>query len=128
MQRRIPLFIVSLFFFVGGIAHFTSTEIFILAVPDYFDNPRELVIISGVFELLGAIGILLPKFRLIAGYGLIALSAAVFPANIHMALHPERYSNFSEIVLYLRLPFQFLIMWFIWWAIKFTSVYARNTD
>jgi uncharacterized membrane protein len=58
-----------------------------------------------------------PKTRLLAGYGLIALILAVYPANINMALHPEKYHNISVFFLYLRLPMQLLFIWFVWWAI-----------
>jgi len=114
---RIPLLVIAAFFLTGGIAHFIAADFFIKAMPDYLGYHKELVIISGVFEILGAIGILIPKFRLLAGYGLIALMIAVFPANIHMALHPERYSNIPEGLLYIRLPLQFIFIWFVWWAI-----------
>jgi len=78
---------------------------------------KELVIISGVFEILGCIGILIPQTRLLAGYCLIVLIVAVYPANINMALHPEKYKELSELCLYIRLPFQFIFIWFVYWAI-----------
>jgi uncharacterized membrane protein len=114
---RIPLLVVALFFISGGIAHFVFTDFFAMSIPDYLGYPRELVIISGVFELLGAIGILVPQTRLLAGYGLIALIIAVYPANINMALHPEQFKELPALFLYIRLPFQFLFVWFVWWAI-----------
>jgi uncharacterized membrane protein len=114
---RIPLLVIALFFIIGGIAHFVVADFFIMAMPDYLGYHKELVYISGVFEILGAIGILVPKTRLLAGYGLIALIVAVYPANINMALHPEKYKDISELFLYIRLPFQFLFVWFVWWAI-----------
>jgi uncharacterized membrane protein len=114
---RIPLLIIAVFFIAGGIAHFVVTDSYIAAMPDYLGYHKELIIISGVFEILGAIGILVPQTRLLAGYGLIALIIAVYPANINMALHPEKYTDISELFLYIRLPFQFLFMWFVWWAI-----------
>ncbi len=115
---RIPVFIISLFFFLGSMGHFFAPEFFILAMPDYLNYHRELVQVSGVFELLGAIGILIPKTRLLAGYGLILLCVVVFPVNINMALHPENFTNLSGITLYIRLPLQIVFIWFIWWAIK----------
>lgn len=115
---RQPLLIIALFFVSGCIAHFVVTDFFVMAMPDYLGYHRELVIISGIFELLGGLGILLPQTRLWAGYGLIALVVAVYPANINMALHPERYADIPVILLYIRLPFQFLFVWFIWWAIR----------
>lgn len=111
------MLIIALFFLIGGVAHFVFTDFFVMAMPDYLSYHKELVLISGIFELLGAIGILIPKTRFLAGCGLIALMAAVYPANINMALHPERYPDIPEIILYIRLPLQFLFVWFVWWAI-----------
>ncbi len=125
---RIPLLIVSLFFLTGSIAHFVVADFFVMAMPDYLGYHWELVIVSGVFELLGAIGILMPKLRLLAGYGLIALCLAVFPVNINMALYPEQFPEVTEIFLYVRLPFQILFIWFIWWAITPERLQYRNAN
>lgn len=115
---RIPLLIIASFFLVGGIAHFISAEFFVAIMPAYLPWHYELVIISGVFEILGALGLLIPKTRLIAAYGLMALCVAVFPANLNMALHPENFANVPVLALYLRLPLQAVIIWFIWWSVK----------
>jgi uncharacterized membrane protein len=115
---RIPLLIISLFFFIGGLAHFAFTEFFVMAMPDYLGYHKELVLISGVFEIAGAIGILVPKTRFLAACGLIALSVAVYPANINMALYPEQYPALPKLLFYARLPLQFLLVGFVWWSIK----------
>lgn len=115
---RITILIVALFFGLGGIAHFAYLDSFIKIMPAYIPYHKQLVIISGAFEILGAIGILMPKTRVAAAYGLIALSVAVFPANVNMALHYESFSNIPQWVLYFRLPLQIVIIWFIWWAVK----------
>lgn len=117
MMRRISILFISLFFLIGGAAHFVYLDTFISAMPAYLNYHKELVLISGVFELLGAIGILVPQTRRLAGYGLIALAIAVFPANLNMAIHPENFPKISESFLYIRLPLQFLFIWFIWWAV-----------
>ena len=124
---RIPLLVIALFFMIGGIAHFVVADFFMMAMPDYLAYHKELVIISGVFEILGAIGILVPQTRLLAGYCLIALIVAVYPANINMALHPEKYKDISELFLYIRLPFQFLFIWFVWWAIAPERLQKKHT-
>jgi uncharacterized membrane protein len=67
-----------------------------MAIPDYLGYHKELVAISGLFEILGALGILVPQTRLLAGYGLIALIIAVYPANINMALHPEEFTKVAK--------------------------------
>ena len=123
---RIPLLIIALFFFTGGVAHFVYVDFFLLAMPDYLGYHKELVMISGIFEILGAIGILVPKMRSFAAYGLILLVIAVYPANINMALHPEKYPDMSVLLLYLRLPFQFLFVWFIWWSIAPERIQNKN--
>tara|TARA_R110002012_G_scaffold56346_5_gene144332 strand:- start:1655 stop:2038 length:384 start_codon:yes stop_codon:yes gene_type:complete len=115
---RIPLLVISLFFFAGGLAHFVFTDFFVMAMPDYLGYHQELVLISGIFELAGAMGILVPKTRFWAGCGLIVLMVAVYPANINMALHPEQYPEIPRLLLYARLPLQFLMAWFVWWSIK----------
>ncbi|MFT5809961.1 MAG: putative membrane protein, partial [Rubritalea sp.] len=80
------------------------------------------------FEILGAIGILVPQTRLLAGYGLIALIIAVYPANINMALHPEEFKEISEFLLYIRLTFQILFIWFVWWAITPERLKKKQTN
>ena len=123
---RIPLIVIATFFTCGGIAHFVVADFFTKAMPSYLSHHFELVIISGVFEILGAVGILVPKTRLLAGYCLIALIIAVYPANIDMALNPEKFPDIPVIFLYIRLPFQFLFIWFVWWAIKPEREQCKN--
>ncbi|MBL4712850.1 MAG: DoxX family protein [Gammaproteobacteria bacterium] len=125
---RIPLLVIAFFFITSGISHFVVADFFIMAMPDYLGYHKELVIISGIFEILGAIGILVPQSRLLAGYGLIALIVAVYPANINMALHPEKYNGITELFLYIRLPFQFLFIWFVWWAITPERVQNKHAS
>lgn len=123
---RIPLLVIAIFFMSGSIAHFVITDFFIMAMPDYLGYHKELVIISGIFEMLGAVGILIPKTRLLAGYCLIALIIAVYPANIDMALHPEKFPYIPVVALYARLPFQFLFVWFVWRTIKLERENYKN--
>lgn len=123
---RIPLVVISLFFLAGGVGHFVFMDFFVKAMPEYLSHHKELVIISGIFELLGAVGILIPKTRLWAAYGLMALIIAVYPANINMAMHPEKYPDMSQIFLYIRLPFQFLFIWFVWWAVAPERAVTKN--
>jgi len=71
-----------------------------------------------VLELAGAIGILLPQTRVLAGYCLMAFMLAVLPVHLHMALHSELYSDIPEWGLQLRIGLQFVFIAFVWWAIK----------
>lgn len=114
--RSAVLILVGVFFCLMGATHFTSTELFVPTVPPYLPEPVLLVQLSGVFEILGGLGVLLPRTRRLAGYGLLALLAAVYPANIHMALHPEQFPDIPAAALYGRLPFQFLFAAAVWYG------------
>ena len=109
-RRRIVRAVVSLFFLTGGICHFICTDYFISIMPPYLPWHWQLVYLSGAFELLGAVALWIPPARRVAALGLIALALAVWPANIHMALHPEAFPAIPAWALYLRVPLQLLII------------------
>ncbi|MDZ4048945.1 MAG: DoxX family protein, partial [Limnobacter sp.] len=96
----VSVLLVSMFFVGAGILHFVLLDFFSSIVPPYFSNPEALVKISGVFEILGGIGILIERTRQWAAYGLIALCVAVLPANIHMAMHPDQFADIPVVLLY----------------------------
>ena len=77
----------------------------------------EAVYLSGLFEILGGVGVLIARTRSIAGWGLLVLLIAVYPANIYMALTPEAFPDIPLFVLYFRLALQFL---FFYWAYSIT--------
>jgi len=111
-----------LWFFVGGLAHFAKTDLEMSIMPPYIPWPRAAVLVSGVFELLGAFGILYRPTRRAAGIGLLALTIAVTPANIFMAQHPDRFPV-AEWILIARLPLQLGLLALIAWS---TSVWAAR--
>ena len=103
-------------FMVGvGALHFTGPEFFVRIVPDYLPAHAALVAVSGVFEILGGVGLLVPRARRAASLGLVALYVAVFPANVNMVVHPELGGDVPAWLLWLRLPLQAgLIAWALW--------------
>lgn len=105
------------FFLAAGINHFVSPRFYRAIVPPRLAHDAERVVaISGVAEILGGIGVFVPRTRRAAGAGLIALLAAVFPANLYMAREPERFARVPRWALYARLPLQPLMMWWAWRA------------
>ena len=115
--RKFSLFGLSLFFIYFGIDHFINPEFYLSIMPPAFPLHVEAVYISGFFEILGGISVLIAPLRKIAGWGLVALLICVYPANIYMAITPEAFPEISIGLLYLRLPLQFL---FIYWAYSVT--------
>lgn len=109
---------VFLWFAIGGIAHFTSSQKFVAIMPPYMPLHLEAVYISGVFEILGALGLLFVRTRRMAGLGLIALTILVTPANVHMWLNPDLFPTIPPLVLLIRLPVQAALILLIWWVSK----------
>ena len=105
-------------FFVGaGALHFIKPKPYRAIMPPYIPAPDLMVALSGVAEIAGGAGLIVGRTRRLAGWWLVGTLVAVFPANLHMALHPE---PFEKIVpggragLYARLPFQAL---FVAWVL-----------
>jgi uncharacterized membrane protein len=108
------LVLVSLFFLIGGRAHFTSTEFFVSIVPPYVPLPLATVYFTGVLELIGAVAIWAPALRSWAGIGLVALTVCVTPANIYMWMNPELFPEISPAFLGWRLVAQVVLLAIIW--------------
>jgi uncharacterized membrane protein len=113
--KRVALGLVFLWFTIGGVAHFVLTEAEMRIVPPFIPWPRAAVLVSGVFELLGAAGILIPVTRRAAGVGLFLLTIAVTPANIYMLQHSEAF-GVARWALIVRLPFQVALLAMILWS------------
>jgi uncharacterized membrane protein len=110
--------LLGLLFIAGGINHFVIPRVYARIVPPGFGDPATLVSVSGVAEVAGGLGVLLGPTRRAAGLGLIALLAAVFPANLHMARNPEQFERIPRWALYARLPLQPLMMRWVWRATR----------
>ena len=113
--QRIGTGFVFLFFLIGGIAHFAATDLEMSIVPPYIPWPRATVLVSGVFELLGAAGLLYAPTRRAAGLGLFALTIAVTPANVYMLQHAEQF-HVPYWLLVARLPLQAALLYLIAWS------------
>jgi uncharacterized membrane protein len=111
--------LLAAFFIAGGINHFLQPRPYEKIVPPRLkDDARSVVLLSGVAEMAGGIGVLLPGTRRLSGLGLIALLAAVFPANLYMAQEPGEFRKIPRWALYARLPLQPLMMVWAWRATR----------
>jgi len=122
MTRRtyaISRWALTIFMVGAGVNHFRSPEPYVGMMPAVLPAPLALVYLSGVAEILGGLGLILPATRRLAAWGLIALFIAVFPANLNMALNhlPLGTVELPSWALWARLPLQLLL---IWWAASFT--------
>ncbi len=112
--------LLAAIFCFTGITHFVVPGVFEAIVPrwlpEWMPSRRALVYISGVAEMLGGIGLLIPTTRVVAAWGLIALLIAVFPANVQMLLDARARdaSTWWIVALWIRLPLQPLLVWWVW--------------
>jgi uncharacterized membrane protein len=117
-RPTLSLLLIAGIFCVGGVMHFVAPNAYVRIVPPWLPAPMMLVLVSGVAELLGGLGVLIPATRVAAGWGLIALLVAIFPANVYMlqAAHEAGASRLWQSMLVLRLPLQPVLIYWIWRA------------
>lgn len=108
---------LAVMFLFTASAHFTRMkEDLVRMIPKGIPNPLLFVYFTGVCEILGAVGLLLPMFQKAAGIGLIAFLLAVFPANVHAARTGATIGGRPATPLWLRLPIQLLFLALIVWS------------
>lgn len=108
--------ILAAFWVLGGINHFRVPKVYAAIMPDYVPAHRQMVLWSGVAEVIGGAAVIPPRGRRFARWWLTGLLAAVFPAHIHMLQHPERYEKVPTQALWARLPLQIVLAWWVWKA------------
>ncbi len=111
-------YLLAIFYILAGVNHFINSDFYVKIMPPYLPWHLFLVQLSGLFEIALGIMVLIPKFTNIAGWGLIALLIAVFPANIQMALNPDLFPNINPLLLWLRLPLQPVLMYWAYWSTR----------
>lgn len=109
-------YLLVIFFVGGGINHFVNPDFYIRIMPPYLPWHRELVLLSGVFEVVLGLMVLFPRYMRLAGWGLIALLIAVSPANIHMAVNSHLYPEIPIVFHFIRLPLQLVFIAWVWWV------------
>lgn len=113
--KLISRYLLGSLFVVVGLNHFLNPHFYLRIMPPYLSWHRFLVYLSGLCEIALGVLLLTRKDTRMAAWGLILLLIAVFPANLHMALHPELFPRYDPVILWLRLPVQgLLIMWAHW--------------
>ncbi len=109
-SRTVLRWLLALLLVAQGANHFVHEAFFVSMMPTYLPHPRALVVVSGVGEIVIGLSMLTPPLVGVAGAAAIALFVAVFPANVEMALHPERFPSVPVGLLYARLPLQAVLM------------------
>lgn len=115
--------LLALFFFAAGLLHFIKVDAFVQIVPPFLPFPKLIVQVTGVMELLFAIGLLVPLFRRVTGILLSLFMFAVLPANIYMAMAdiPFNGRDLTDFQLWFRVALQFPLIGIVLWASGFWS-------
>ncbi|MFN2391088.1 MAG: DoxX family membrane protein [Pyrinomonadaceae bacterium] len=116
--KLILKWILAIAFVLAGVNHFINPNFYLKMMPPILPAHLFLIYVSGIFEISLGVLLLIPKFTRLAAWGLIALLIAVFPANIYMAMNTKLFPEFNPTLLYLRLPFQFLLLAWAFWFIR----------
>ena len=119
--KKLVLFGLAAFFINVGIDHFINPDFYLSIMPPAFPMHLEAVYISGFFEILGGICVLIPSLRIIAGWGLVGLLIAVYPANLYLAFNetPQEAIGISAFAAsWIRLPIQFIFIGLAYWHSK----------
>ena len=114
--RRLGLYLTAAGFVVAGVLHFVITDAYVQVMPPIFPAPRLLVLVSGVAEIVGGLGLLVPRLRRAATVGLVALLVAVWPVHFWLLVEPGLAPVFPYWLLVLRLPAQIPMMAWVWWV------------
>ncbi len=107
--------VLGVLFIATGVLHFVSPGFYVRIMPPLMPWPMLAIYLSGLAEIIGGAGLLIPSARRLAGVWLIAVLIAVYPANVYMALEPAHF-GLPAWALYARLPLQFVLMAWAWWC------------
>jgi uncharacterized membrane protein len=116
--KRFMLWFMGIFYVLAGVAHFVRTDAYMPMMPPYLPAHRELVLLSGVAEVVLGLAVLVPQTRRLAAWGIILLLIAIFPANLHIAMHDVPLfgaTHGAGIWNWVRLPFQGVLIAWAWW-------------
>jgi uncharacterized membrane protein len=118
MIRTILRWLLTVFLVIAGANHFLAPDPYLGMMPAWLPAHVALVYVSGVAEIAGGLGLILPQTRRLAGWGIVALLVAVFPANLNMAIHhlPLGTRELPTWALWARLPLQPVMMLWAWWC------------
>ena len=116
--KRVLLWIMAAFYIVAGVMHFLHPDFYLPMMPHYLPWHGALIFLSGVAELGLGVAVLIPSLRPLAAWGIILLLIAIFPANLHIALHNVPVFGAAEgagILNWVRLPLQGVLILWAWW-------------
>ena len=118
LVKVVSVYVMGIFYVIVGVKHFQDPSWFVQIIPPILPYKYELVYISGLFEILFGVLLMIPRFQSIAAKGLIILLICVYPANIYLAQTNGGALGISPLIACGRLPFQFVFIGLAYWHSK----------
>ena len=113
--RTLLLYLQSVFYLAAGVNHFRNPDFYLRIMPPYLPWPSALHLLAGALEVILGVGLLIPRFRRLAAWGIVLLLVAVYPANIHVALNQHLFPGVPDVFHWVRLALQFVLIAWAWW-------------
>lgn len=117
-MRRFALIGLGALFVLAGLNHFRDPAFYLRLMPPWLPAPAALLALSGAAEVVLGVGVFPPATRTAAGWALVLLLVAFLPVHVHMVVHSEQFPAVPEWFLWARLPLQFVLMYWAWWATR----------
>lgn len=122
MDKPWHLYVMAVFYILAGINHFRKPDVYYKIIPPFLTNKKFINEISGLLEIMFGIYLFIPIFSNLAAISIIILLALIFPANIYMLINEKASLGFPKWLLYLRLPIQFILMFWAYQYADFTRI------
>jgi len=127
--KRILLWVMAAFYVLAGLMHFRRPDYYMPMMPPYLPWHAALIFLSGAAEVVLGAALLVPSLRRSAAWGIILLLIAIFPANVHIALHNVPVFGAAAgagIWNWVRLPLQAVLILWAWWYTQPEVTYGRG--
>lgn len=123
MDKPWHLYAMAIFYIIAGINHFVRPEVYLKIMPPFVPNKKFINELTGLFEIMLGIYLCVPIFSNLAAISLIILLNLILPANIYMLVDKKAGLGFPKWLLLVRIPLQFLLMYWAYQYVDLTKVY-----
>ncbi|MBT8183970.1 MAG: DoxX family protein [Eudoraea sp.] len=113
------LYLMAVMYIIAGVFHFIKPKAYLRVMPRYLPNPKTLVFLSGLAEIILGIALVIPVMKVLAIYGILLMLLAFMPVHIYMLTEKNASLGMPKWILLLRIILQFGLMYWAWWYLKF---------
>jgi uncharacterized membrane protein len=122
LVKNIIRIVMGVMFIGMSSLHFVAVETELKIIPEFLPFRRTALYLTGLWEIIGGIGLLIPRWKRVSAWSMVGLLLVVFPANIYHAITDIRSGRFAKTRFYhwIRFPFQAVFIWLVLWSTDVT--------